>query len=106
MPSVFNPTKVQWTLSPDHTATLFDGSPALTSYRLEIVGIGAPPPQDLGKPAIGQASLPPRTAFAGNGPFIARIVAIGPGGESPSGGSDPFGFANAPAAPTDVVTVP
>jgi hypothetical protein len=108
MPMVFNPTKVRFTPSPDHDATIVDGSAAVTTYRLDISGTGAPPATDLGKPPNAPAvevPLPPRSAFSGNGPFIPQIVTLGPGGASPSPAGSPFGFADAPRPATDVVAV-
>lgn len=108
MPSTFNPTKLRFQASPDHSATLFDGSPALTEYRVEYVGTGAPPQSSLGKPTPGTGQIievPLPGPFTGTGPYLARVGAKGPGGISWAQGTDAFGFVPAPAAPTNVSTV-
>ena len=116
---VQNPTGVSFVASADHNATdPFDGLPVLTEYRLNIYAESAPGGPllsfvSLGKPTtnaqnvIDVANAP--AMFSGaptNVRLIAKVAAIGPGGTSESGASNPFVVVvKRPPAPAGVPTV-
>jgi regulation of enolase protein 1 (concanavalin A-like superfamily) len=85
------PTAVAFTASTDHATNV-------TSYLLRVYTAGANPAtatpvasSDLGKPApdsVRTITVDRRTFFSGlaAGSYIATVTAIGPGGQTPSGG--------------------
>ncbi len=100
---VQNPTGVSFLASPDHNAVdPFDGLPVLTEYRLNIYAEAAPSGPalsyvSLGKPqpnAQGLIDIAAAPAMFSGAPtntrLVAKIAAIGPGGTSESGVSNPF----------------
>jgi hypothetical protein len=95
---VVNPTTAEFDPSPDHNATLSDGSAAVSRYDLGFYLVGAASPvqvNSLGKPApqldgkiraaIGAQPSPGIT-------YEARVSAVGPGGATPSTVSNTFSF--------------
>lgn len=93
------PTTVTFTPSADHSA-IVAGTAVLTSYRVDVFGGPTVLSKDCGKPALAAtltcqlpANLPTNVALT------AKVVAVGPGGESAGPASDPFGVVAAPAAP-------
>ncbi len=100
---------VTFIASPDHNATvLVNGSPVpvLTSYRVDIYsGTTVTTTKDCAKPTPatvgGVANVVTCTGVSvpSNVSLTAKVVAIGPGGESTSVASDPFASVAAPAAP-------
>lgn len=104
---VINPTGVEFDVSADHNTVVL-GVPAVTKYELRIfLSATSPTPVstfDLGKPApVGtKASVTNVAMFTPlqTGGYVARVVAIGPGGEGVSDPTDPFGKMGAPAKPT------
>ena len=106
---VVNPTAVEFTVSLDHSATVL-GQAAVTRYELRIYAVGAPMPVttfDLGKPtpATGQTVTVTNAAIftpLAVGEYVARVVAIGPGGEGASEATSPFGRLTAPRPPATV----
>ena len=107
-----NPTSVEFTASADHAGILADGQPAVTRYQLEIYIKDAPAPLttvDLGKPTpdtVNRVSVIP-TVLIGlpvGQTYVARVTAIGPGGEGRSEPSNDFSRSDAPRAPTNLRT--
>src|SRR5262245_4393905 len=117
-PAVFAQTivdarRVEFTPSADHNATDPAAGPLVTSYRVDVYLAGGTTPlqaANLGKPApdpdgmiradfvaLLATPLVPGTIYE------ARVVAIGPGGSSPSNVSNTFGF-SVPCAPTLAAT--
>lgn len=104
---VINPTGVEFDVSADH-ATVVVGVPAVTKYELRIfTTLTAPLPVttfDLGKPTpVGTKATVTNVAMftpLTTGGYVARVVAIGPGGEGVSDPTVPFGKMLAPAKPT------
>jgi hypothetical protein len=98
-----NPTTVQFTASTAHDAAAPDGTPLLTSYELDFFLVGAQQPfqtLSLGKPTPDSSStitvnfatlLGSALPLTGT-VYDATVVAIGPGGSSPSTLSNPFEF--------------
>ena len=105
---VINPRVVEFDVSADHNRTVL-GQPAVTRYELRVYAEGASAPittADLGKPtpAAGtRVSLDQSAVFAAVplGAYVARVAAIGPGGEGVSDATAPFGRLSAPAAPAN-----
>ena len=105
---VINPRVVEFDVSADHSRTVL-GQPAVTRYELRVYAEGASAPittADLGKPtpAAGtRVSLDQSAVFAAVplGAYVARVAAIGPGGEGVSDATAPFGRLSAPAAPAN-----
>lgn len=107
---VFNPRFVSFTPSADHNATVTVGTvstPVLTRYELRIFADAtATSPittSDLGKPApapTGLIEIDKRDVFVAipTGSYVARVAAIGPGGEGVSAPTDPFGRLSPAAA--------
>ena len=91
--TVMDATTAEFTASADHNGTAADGTPLLTSYRLDIFPVGSSTPSltvNLGKPAPGASSLisvrfdtllPAPLAIGTT--YEARVTAIGPGGSPP-----------------------
>lgn len=100
---VISPHFVDFTASPDHSATKLDGTPVLTRYDMTAVAMTAQGAliwtQDLGKPAPNAANVctvpfPAVLPITPEVLYTAKIVAIGPDGTSPpSVASNPFGLA-------------
>src|SRR5438128_2564058 len=97
-----DPTTAEFTPSPDHNATLSDGSPVVQSYQIEFYLMGAASPfqtNSLGKPAP-QADGMIRTNLAGllvgwpvpGTQYVADVAAVGPGGSTRSALSNTFTF--------------
>ena len=95
-----NPTTAEFVASVDHSATLPNGTAALTRYDLEFYNAGAASPfqtVSLGKPTPGAggvirvllmsvlSSLPSPGIV-----YEARIAAVGPGGMNRSTASNTF----------------
>jgi hypothetical protein len=97
-----NPTAAEFLASPDHSATLPDGSPAVARYDLEFYLVGAANPfqiASLGKPTPGAGGLirvlltSVLTSFPSPGiVYEARVSAVGPGGSARSAPSNTFTF--------------
>lgn len=104
---VINPTGVEFDVSADHATTVV-GVPAVTRYELRIfLSAASPTPVstfDLGKPTpVGTKATVTNVAMFTplvTGGYVARVVAIGPGGEGVSDPTVPFGKMLAPAKPT------
>lgn len=103
---VINPTTVEFDVSADHNVTVL-GQPAVASYELRIYAVGAQAPVttvDLGKPTPtgirARVTNPAIFTPLDKGEYIARVVAIGPGGDGVSDPTVPFGRMTAPAKPT------
>jgi|SRR4029077_7896516 hypothetical protein len=98
-----NPTAVSFTPSADH-ATVVAGTAILTRYD-EVIkkqsDSSVVATKDCGKPALAATltcALP--SGLPQNVSLTATIVAVGPGGSTPSVPSDPFvASVGAPAAP-------
>ena len=100
--TTMNPTRAEFNPSPDHNATLPDGTPIVTSYRLDLFLSGASAPFQsvpLGKPspdADGVIRVNLSTVFVGwpvvGTTYTAAVAAVGPGGSAPSAMSNTFGF--------------
>lgn len=103
-----NPTTVQFTPSADHDALEADGTtPVVTRYELRMYLESDPATAitttDLGKPApvAGTISVVNPVWFAGLTPrtrYVATVSAVGAGGTSASGVSNPFARVSLPAA--------
>lgn len=105
-----NPTKATFTASADHN-TVTSGVVILTSYQLDVMrdtatgalafsyGMGKP------TPATGNVITVTIPAFLtmGNGTYVAKVTAIGPGGTGISAPSNPFVKTGGPAAPTGLL---
>lgn len=112
--TVINPRFVEFIVSADHSVTLPDGSPMVTSYEARWFVQGAPAPVvtvSLGKPTPDAAGLvrlslvDPKDLLVGvpvdpKVTYVARVAAIGPTGEGESTDSNPFVRAAGPKAPT------
>lgn len=110
-----DPTTLQFTASPDHTATNIDGTFVVASYQFDAVapnsigaiaitlGLGKPTPD-----ASNIVTLNLATTFATltpNATYYATVTAVGPSGSGVSAQSNPFARAGAPkvpSAPTNV----
>ncbi len=100
--TIVDPTTVEFVPSPDHNATLSDGTPVVNRYDLQFFMIGAPQPfqvMDLGKPtpgAGGTISVDFRARLqAIPTPGIiyrAKVAAVGVGGAGTSEFSNTFSF--------------
>lgn len=111
---VINPTKVQFTPSPDHDLVLPDGTEMVTRYEVRVMAQGATAPVavlDIGKPPIATGDiLRDIPGLIGGLPFDPRIqynivvAAIGPTGEGASDPSNPFGHVGKPGVVTNVRT--
>lgn len=106
MSTVFNPVTYKFPKSPSHDALLFDGTPALTNYIMQVVpslifDLGKPVPDAQGNINGTVAGLP----IVIGGPYSGRIICRGPGGDSPPNeASEIFGFAPLPfSVPSPVV---
>ena len=99
-----DPTRAEFTASPDHDTILSDGTAAVTRYDLEFYSVGAGSPfqlASLGKPAPGAGgnisvqltsvltSLPSPGIV-----YEARVAAVGPGGVGRSTPSNTFSFSS------------
>lgn len=110
---VINPTRVEFTVSADHNATVL-GQPAVTRYDLRVYLPGAAQPMttaDLGKPVAADGatvSIERQAVFVALplGEYVARVAAVGPGGEGVSDPTVPFGRITAPSAPTQPALKP
>jgi hypothetical protein len=110
-----NPTKVEFSPSPNHNdVSPLDGTALVTRYELRVYPQGQTTVaaiQDLLKPApangVIDVTLDPAAVvskLATDALYVARVAAIGPRGEGVSGLSNPFGFAGTtpPGAPSTV----
>lgn len=110
---VINPTRVEFTVSADHNATVL-GQPAVSRYDLRIYLPGAAQPMttaDLAKPVAADGatvSIERQAVFVALplGEYVGRVVAVGPGGEGVSDPTAPFGRITAPTAPTQPALKP
>jgi hypothetical protein len=105
-----NPSTIEFTASTDHAALDTNGQPILTRYDVEIyTSTAAATPtktQGIGKPTpVGGVITFTQLATITSGlPFapgyVAKVVAVGPGGATRSGFSNPFDLtAKVPGAP-------
>jgi len=99
-----NPTQAQFTPSADHNNTMPDGTPIVSSYRLDLFLQGASAPfqsNPLGKPTPvnGTITVDLTSIFAGwpvpGTIYVADVAAVGPGGSAPSALSNTFQFGTA-----------
>ncbi len=95
--TVTDPTRAEFSPSPDHDASATDGTPILSRYDLEFYMLGAAAPfqtQSLDKPAPGTDGLIrvplTSTAMPAGMVFESRVRAVGPGGSLASDTSNPF----------------
>jgi hypothetical protein len=100
--TTMNPTRAEFNPSADHSATSSDGTPIVSSYRLDLFLQGASAPfqsSSLGKPnpdpdGIVRVNL--TSVFVGwpvpGTVYTADVAAVGPGGAAPSALSNAFGF--------------
>lgn len=110
--TVVNPSKVVFTASPDHSAVV-SGVAVLTNYQLDVMkdtatgalaftqGLGKPTPSATNDITVTVAQF----LTMGNGTYVAKVSAVGPGGANASAPSNPFVKTGAPAAPTAVRAV-
>jgi hypothetical protein len=97
-----NPTRAEFNPSADHNATQSDGTPIVSSYRLDLFLSGASQPfqsNPLGKPSPdpdGIIRVDLTSIFAGwpvpGTVYVADVAAVGPGGSAPSALSNTFSF--------------
>jgi hypothetical protein len=110
---VVNPTTISFIASADHDSLYTDGTPAVTRYEMRVFTPTGTTPilvQTLGKPTPVSGTIvmvnPAWFLTAMNIQYVAKVAAIGPGGEGLSTASNPFVHAvlqaSAPAAPTTV----
>lgn len=104
---VTNPRTVEFTPSEDHSRVTENGSQAVDRYELRIFLRGAAAPLtsvDLGKPTPDATNTirlqPPVLIGLPFGSYVARVAAIGAGGEGVSDPSNPFDSILAPGVPT------
>jgi hypothetical protein len=101
-----NPTRAEFSPSPDHNNTMPDGTPIVSSYRLDLFLQGASAPfqsNSLGKPTpdpvTGTITVDLTSMFAGwpvaGTIYVADVAAVGPGGSAPSALSNTFSFGTA-----------
>jgi hypothetical protein len=101
-----NPTSAEFSPSSDHNNTTPDGTPIVSSYRLDLFLQGAAAPfqsYSLGKPtpdsATGLINVNLTSIFAGwpvpGTIYVADVAAVGPGGAAPSALSNTFAFGTA-----------
>jgi len=110
---VINPTRVEFMVSADHNVTVL-GQAAVTRYDLRVFLPGATAPvttADLAKPTAvdgATVSVDRQAVFVALplGEYVARVAAIGPGGEGVSDATAPFGRLSGPRAPSTVVVAP
>lgn len=104
---VVNPTTIEFPKSADHD-TVLNTEAVLSSYRVNVytpTGTSPVSSADIGKPTpdannlIRWANLPTLYATLPSGQYVAKIVAVGPGGSTESGASDPFSIAPRPPVP-------
>ncbi|HKR08224.1 MAG TPA: BACON domain-containing protein [Gemmatimonadaceae bacterium] len=103
-----DPTLAEFVASPDHSATLSDGTAAVTRYDLEFYNVGAASPfqvVSLGKPAPGAGGIisVQLTSVITSLPspgivYEARVAAVGPGGAGRSTPSNTFSFSSPPCS--------
>jgi hypothetical protein len=101
---------IQFAASSDHN-TQFAGAPVLTSYKLvyclKADQAQCPLTLDLGKPVPdANNTITAGTVFgtiAPNTEYVAKVIAVGPGGETPTPFTDPFGVPGPPAVPGNPV---
>ena len=107
--TVMDATTVEFTASADHNSVATDGTPLLTSYRLDIFPAGGATPShsvSLGKPTPGTNGLISMrfdtllaTPLVVGTTYESRVTSIGPGGSTTSAVSNTFAR-SAPCAPT------
>lgn len=108
---VTNPSGVSFDVSADHDVLVL-GVPAVARYELRITAVGEATVTtfDLAKPVpVGvTATVVNAAMFAplAMGEYVARVVAIGPGGEGVSLPTVPFGRLTAARAPTVPRVIP
>lgn len=117
--TVMNPTAAEIGPSPDHFATLPDGTSAVTGYTVQFYLIGAASPfqvANVGKPPLAlctdgtqcvkvsqTASGSPLFSLPTGQRYEATASATGPGGESAlTARSNPFDLIGAPRPPTGI----
>ncbi len=104
--ATLNPTQAQFTPSADHNNTMPDGTPIVSSYRLDLFLQGASAPfqsNSLGKPTpnptTGIITVDLTSIFAGwpvpGTIYVSDVAAVGPGGSAPSALSNTFTFGTA-----------
>lgn len=98
--TVQSPTTVEFTASPDHNAT-DNGTAVLTRYDVEIytqanqtavvrtINIGKPTPAQTTN-LISYTQLRPELDQLPVNTYVAKVVAVGPGGTGRSAASNPF----------------
>lgn len=98
---VVNPTIAEFTPSPDHSRLASDGTAWVTRYDLgfylqgasspfQVASLGKPAPATDGQIRISLSTLTlPSTGIV----YQARVIAVGPGGSTPSAASNTFTFA-------------
>lgn len=95
-----NPTIAEFTPSPDHSRVASDGTAWVTRYDLGFYQEGASSAfqvASLGKPApaadgLIRINLSTLTVPSAGIVYQARVIAVGPGGSTPSAASNPFMF--------------
>jgi hypothetical protein len=97
-----NPTRAEFNPSPDHNATASDGTPIVSSYRLDLFLSGASQPfqsNSLGKPnpdPDGIIRVDLTSIFVGwpvpGTVYVSDVAAVGAGGTAPSALSNTFAF--------------
>lgn len=111
---VLAPTTVEFMASADHALNGLDGNPLVTRYEMrhflegasepvQVIDLGKPTPDGENKIAVVNAAWFSAAAIVPNVRYVAKVAAIGPGGEGVSEPSNPFGRTGPPAAPTAVL---
>jgi all-beta uncharacterized protein len=99
---VIDPTRAEFSPSPDHYVTASGGTPIVSSYQLEVYPAGASAPLrtiDLGKPDVDPDGvirvdlIPLMIPVPPSGiTYSASVAAVGPGGVTRSGPSNAFAW--------------
>lgn len=109
---VLAPTTVEFTASADHNTLGLDGiTPVLTRYEMrhflegasepvQVIDLGKPTPNGENKIIATNAAWFAAAAIVPNVRYVAKVAAIGPGGEGVSDPSNFFGRLGPPMAPT------
>src|SRR5215213_6471025 len=100
--TVVDATTAEFQPSADHSRTLSDGTPLVTSYLFQIYPVGSSTPShaiNIGKPAPGtdglirfQFSTLLTTPLIAGTTYQATVSAVGPGGTAASTPSNTFGI--------------
>lgn len=100
-----NPTKITFTASVDHS-TVVGSTPIVDHYEFQTIAmnpagviaftrvLGKPTPDGTGSITATISDF----ATLANGVYTGKVLAVGPGGTTPSVVSDPFGRVGPPAA--------